>query len=160
MDGMQIVKAAKQRNAKVVVLVLTGYGDMQSAVGALHLAADDCIQKQCDTGDLVFRMNRCLDKKDLERTLVVEKANNDSDEMATLLAEGCTRNFNYLLARIMGAIKLAEDGLFKDESPAQFFTWAVNGCIQVQELTPTLNQVSDMYRPKISVVPAKKSYPL
>ena len=77
MDGMQVLKEAKQHNTQGVVLVLTGYGDMQSAVDALRLGADDYIQKPCDTGELIYRMDKCLEKKGLEKELAAEKAKND-----------------------------------------------------------------------------------
>lgn len=47
LDGFQVLKAAKKKDAWTIVIILTGYGDMESAVDALRLGADDFLQKPC-----------------------------------------------------------------------------------------------------------------
>ena len=66
-DGFQVLKAAKQRDVRTMVIILTGYGNMESAVDALRLGADDFLQKPCDIDELRYRMVNCLVKQDLER---------------------------------------------------------------------------------------------
>jgi ActR/RegA family two-component response regulator len=50
-----------------MVIILTGYGNMESAVDALRLGADDFLQKPCDIEELRYRMANCFVKQDLER---------------------------------------------------------------------------------------------
>ncbi|MBM9537667.1 response regulator [Desulfobulbus alkaliphilus] len=66
-DGFQVLKAAKQRDARTMVIILTGYGNMESAVDALRLGADDFLQKPCEIEELRYRMANCFVKQDLER---------------------------------------------------------------------------------------------
>jgi DNA-binding response OmpR family regulator len=66
-DGFQVLKAAKQRDARTMVIILTGYGNMESAVDALRLGADDFLQKPCEMDELRYRMANCFVKQDLER---------------------------------------------------------------------------------------------
>ena len=40
-DGIQVLKAVKTASPDTMVLILTGYGDMGSAIEALRLSADD-----------------------------------------------------------------------------------------------------------------------
>jgi YesN/AraC family two-component response regulator len=74
LDGFQVLKTAKRRNASTMVIILTGYGDMQAAIDALRLGADDFLQKPIDSDELLFRMANCLVKQDLLRKVELYEA--------------------------------------------------------------------------------------
>ena len=40
-DGLGVLKAVKKQTPQTSVIILTGYGDMRSAIDALRLGADD-----------------------------------------------------------------------------------------------------------------------
>jgi DNA-binding NtrC family response regulator len=69
LDGFQVLKAAKKKNAWTMVIILTGYGDMDSAVDALRLGADDFLQKPCDADELLYRVSNCLVKQEMQRKI-------------------------------------------------------------------------------------------
>lgn len=69
LDGLQIVKAAKQKNLQTMVIILTGYGALESAVDAFRLGADDFLQKPCDTDELLYRISNCFVKQELQRKI-------------------------------------------------------------------------------------------
>ena len=64
-DGISVLRASKKAAPLTCVLILTGYGDMSSAIEALRLGADDYLLKPCDTDELMYRLNYCLEKKSL-----------------------------------------------------------------------------------------------
>ena len=66
-DGFQVLKGAKERDARTMVIILTGYGNMESAVDALRLGVVDFLQKPCEIEELRYRMANCFVKQDLER---------------------------------------------------------------------------------------------
>jgi len=66
-DGFQVLKACKQKDAQTIVIILTGYADLDSAVDALRLRANDFLQKPYDTDELLYRMANCFAKQDLQR---------------------------------------------------------------------------------------------
>lgn len=68
-DGFEVLKAAKKKDAQTMVIILTGYADLEAAIAALRLGADDFLQKPCDPGELLWRISKCLDKQDLQRKL-------------------------------------------------------------------------------------------
>jgi DNA-binding response OmpR family regulator len=70
-DGIQILKKAKQINPEIMVIILTGYGDMTSAIDALRLNADDYMLKPCQPEEMNFRVAACLDKLELSRKINV-----------------------------------------------------------------------------------------
>nr|WP_321469156.1 response regulator [uncultured Desulfobulbus sp.] len=71
-DGFGVLKAAKRLSPITSVIILTGYGDMHSAIDALRLGADDFTIKPCEVEELVFRIRRCLDKQNLLRNLSLQ----------------------------------------------------------------------------------------
>lgn len=64
-DGISVLKSAKKLPLPISVLILTGYGDLGSAIDALRLGADDYIIKPCDVDQLAHRLTQCLEKQDL-----------------------------------------------------------------------------------------------
>jgi YesN/AraC family two-component response regulator len=70
-DGFQVLKAAKQRDLQIMVIILTGYGVMESAIDALRLGADDFLQKPCDTDELLYRISNCFVKQELLRKIAI-----------------------------------------------------------------------------------------
>ncbi|BBO92796.1 hypothetical protein DSCOOX_59760 [Desulfosarcina ovata subsp. ovata] len=68
-DGIGGLKAAKEKNRETMVLILTGYGDMGSAIGALRLDADDYMLKPCEPDEMRIRVSRCFDRLEAARKL-------------------------------------------------------------------------------------------
>ena len=70
-DGVQLLKRAKEIDATVMVIILTGYGDMLSAIAAIRSKADDYILKPCEPAELFLRVERCFQKLELTRRLAL-----------------------------------------------------------------------------------------
>ena len=68
-DGIQVLKKAKELNPEIMVIILTGYEVMNSAIDALRLDADDYMLKPCESEEIFFRVERCLEKLELKRTI-------------------------------------------------------------------------------------------
>lgn len=68
-NGINVLQAAKQQHPESVAIILTGFGDLTSAVDALRLDADDYLLKPCDPDELFFRIKRCLEKFEMKRKI-------------------------------------------------------------------------------------------
>jgi DNA-binding NtrC family response regulator len=62
-DGLQILKAAKDRSSATEVIVMTAFGSIDSAVQAMRLGAYDYLQKPFDPDDVVLVVARALERK-------------------------------------------------------------------------------------------------
>lgn len=62
--GLKVLQEAKKINPEVCVFLLTGYGDMTSAIEALRLGADDYLLKPCDMREFLLRISRHLEKQE------------------------------------------------------------------------------------------------
>ncbi|MCD6571630.1 MAG: sigma-54-dependent Fis family transcriptional regulator [Deltaproteobacteria bacterium] len=61
MDGLELVEHIKVISPKTVVLVLTGYGSIKTAISALRLGVYDYLLKPCDEDELLIRIRRALE---------------------------------------------------------------------------------------------------
>lgn len=68
-DGIQVLKKSKEIDATIMVIILTGFGDMISAIDALRNQADDYMLKPCESEEIFFRVERCLEKLELARKI-------------------------------------------------------------------------------------------
>jgi DNA-binding NarL/FixJ family response regulator len=62
MDGLEVSRKVKELNPKTPIMILTGYGSMETAIEALRLDLDDYILKPVNRDDLFEKINQCLDK--------------------------------------------------------------------------------------------------
>jgi len=70
-DGIGVLKKAKETDPETMVIILTGFGDLISAIEALRLDADDYLLKPCEPEELSFRISSCLEKLELKRRIKV-----------------------------------------------------------------------------------------
>ena len=68
-DGIQVLKKTKNLHPETMVIILTGYGNMKSAIEALRHEADDYLLKPCESEEMLYRVNRCLEKAELTRKI-------------------------------------------------------------------------------------------
>ncbi len=66
-DGIGVLQEAKRHHPDICAIILTGYGDMTSAIEALRQGADDYLLKPCDTEELLLRVTGCLKKQEAFR---------------------------------------------------------------------------------------------
>jgi len=71
LDGIGVLKKAKEADPDTVVIILTGFGDLISAIDALRLDADDYLLKPCESEELSFRISSGLEKLELRRKIKV-----------------------------------------------------------------------------------------
>jgi len=62
-SGIEIMKEARRKGIKTNFIVITGYGEVESAVEAMKLGAVDYIQKPFDTGRLLEILNKIKSRK-------------------------------------------------------------------------------------------------
>ncbi|MFH1953985.1 MAG: response regulator [Pseudomonadota bacterium] len=72
-DGIELLETIKKIDRKVSVVVITGYGTIESAVKAIKLGAYDFIQKPLRLRELRIVVERALEKYDLSKQLGVFK---------------------------------------------------------------------------------------
>lgn len=64
-NGLDIIERIKKRNSNARVVVLTGYGNIATAVSAVKLGAFDYLEKPATTDDIYYALTRDDDDKPL-----------------------------------------------------------------------------------------------
>lgn len=70
-NGFQVLEAAKRRDPLIKFILLSGYGNGDTAIDAMRLGADDFLEKPCDTDELQYRISSCLEKGELQRKVAL-----------------------------------------------------------------------------------------
>ncbi|MEW6269751.1 MAG: sigma-54 dependent transcriptional regulator [Thermodesulfobacteriota bacterium] len=73
MDGMTFLRSIQDMAARPALVVLTGYGTIQSAVDAMKLGAADYLIKPCNPDDLKIVIERQLELRSLRREVATLK---------------------------------------------------------------------------------------
>jgi DNA-binding NtrC family response regulator len=65
-DGLELVRLARSLNATTAVIVLTGYGSVETAVEAMKAGAYDYLTKPVNYDELLIQTERALEQKRLQ----------------------------------------------------------------------------------------------
>jgi response regulator RpfG family c-di-GMP phosphodiesterase len=95
MDGLELLKKVKTLGPQMMVIMMTGYAEVDTVVKALHFGAYDFILKPFDLDLVVFSVKKALDKKRLEEVVA------DYDQHMEELVEDRTAD----LRRAYGMLK-------------------------------------------------------
>jgi signal transduction histidine kinase len=68
-DGLSVARHVHERDIETPVIVLTGFGSLESAVDAMHKGVFDYLLKPCDVDELRSTVRRALDHGRLARGL-------------------------------------------------------------------------------------------
>ncbi len=66
-DGLQILAAVKERSPETEVILITGFGSVDTAVEAMKAGAYDYITKPVDPDDLVITLRKAVERRQLRR---------------------------------------------------------------------------------------------
>lgn len=72
MGGIEVLRAAKERDPDAAVLILTGYGTVHSAVKAMKSGAFDYLTKPLNIEELRFKVNQALEHRSLKRQMLFQ----------------------------------------------------------------------------------------
>ncbi len=80
MDGLEVLKVAKDKNADVVVIMISAHATAETAVDAMNAGAYDYVPKPFDNEELLSTIEKALDLKSLDK----EKGRMNNDLKGTL----------------------------------------------------------------------------
>jgi len=82
MDGIEVLRKIKEINPEVEVIVITGHGDMESAIQSLHLGASDFLTKPVSDQLLSIALKRAEERLKTKKTL-----NNYANDLWNMVKE-------------------------------------------------------------------------
>jgi DNA-binding response OmpR family regulator len=85
-DGLQVLREARNRGPDIVVIMLTGHGSLESAIEAIKYGAFDYLLKPVGVADLKNSIQRGLEKR--QTALQQRRLANQAREFARAIIEG------------------------------------------------------------------------
>lgn len=85
MDGVEVLEAAKKIKPEIPMVMISGHGDLDTAVNTMRLGAFDYISKPPDLNRLLNTVRIALDRKELvvENTLLKKKVGKNYEMIGT-----------------------------------------------------------------------------
>ncbi len=74
LDGLQLLQEIKRRDSTIPVLMISGHGNLDTAVAAVREGAIDFIEKPFEAGRLIYLVHRATETERLRRENVALKA--------------------------------------------------------------------------------------
>ncbi|MHC5162414.1 MAG: response regulator, partial [Planctomycetota bacterium] len=66
LDGITLLKEIKNKNPNQAVIVMTAFGTVETAIEAMKLGAFDYLQKPFSTEELILKLDRLMNYKNIE----------------------------------------------------------------------------------------------
>lgn len=105
MDGLEVLRRIKERRPEAEVIIITGHGDIDSAIEALQHGASDFINKPIRDEALAISLKRARDKLDIRRQL--KAYTDDLENMVRIATEEVHRKSSFQSK----LIKSSNDGI-------------------------------------------------
>jgi len=94
MDGVEVLEAAKKEKPEIPFIMISGHGDLDTAVNTMRLGAFDYISKPPDLNRLLTTVRNALDKKELviENRILKKKVSKNYDMIGDSPAIGAIKD--------------------------------------------------------------------
>ena len=109
-NGMELTRRARELVPDIQVVILTGYGDMKSAVEAHRLGAYDYLTKPVDTGRLVQTLRNGAEHYRLiqENRFLIHSLR-EANRIKTEFINGMSHEFRTPIGHILGFAQILQD---------------------------------------------------
>jgi len=88
LDGLEVLKAIREKSPGCEVVMLTGHGSIDTAIESIRLGAYDYVPKPCPLDELEVRLQRALERQTLRRrTTLLERGLTPPDPGDSFIGE-------------------------------------------------------------------------
>ncbi len=115
MDGLELYKKIAQIDKKVVVIIMTAYGTIESAVNAMKLGIEDYIQKPLNYEELKITVAKIFEKINLKEELEILKGQLYGENVFENMI-GKSRKMKEIFKKIINIAKVDSTVLITGES--------------------------------------------
>jgi len=117
MDGLEVLKRVKDLDPETEVIIITGHGDIDSAIEALQNGASDFINKPVRDETLSIALKRAKEKIDIR--LKLKEYTDDLENMVKIATEEVKRKSNFQRK----LIKSSNDGIVATDDDWKIVTF-------------------------------------
>jgi len=101
MGGLEVLQQVKEMHPQTSVFMLTGYGDMSTAIQSLQSGADDYLLKPCDLDELLKKAERSFERQEMVVQLKMQNEQLVSEIASRKKAENLLRKAHEELEQLV-----------------------------------------------------------
>jgi K+-sensing histidine kinase KdpD len=142
-DGFQVMEYISQQSPDTLIIIMTGYSSIDSAIEALRKGAYDYIRKPFEMGELINTINNALDKRRLEASQkMAEEALRESSEKIKFFAYSISHDLKSPVIGIHGIVKKLYGNYrnILDEKGKKYCDQILKASEQIVHLVNDINQ--------------------
>lgn len=87
LTGIELLEKIREKNLETEVIIVTGYGSIDSAVGAMKKGAYDYIAKPFDLDELLLKVRKIFEEKAMKKEIMALKASLGTDKKISGIAK-------------------------------------------------------------------------
>lgn len=140
MDGLALLKEVKKISPESIVLMITGHSSVETAVNAMYAGAMDYILKPCERADLLFKVQRALDRQRLGNIAKQKEKQDALLELVRGLADTLNNRMTTVVA--LGDLALGHLQHSEMEKARDRLKSAVEAALRVTEVVNELLMVT------------------
>ncbi|MFZ5995401.1 MAG: response regulator [Thermodesulfobacteriota bacterium] len=146
MDGLTLLKEVKKISPESIVLMITGHSSVETAVNAMYDGAMDYILKPCEQADLLFKVQRALDRQRLGEIAKQKEKQDALLELVRGLADTLNNRMTTVVA--LGDLALEHLDHSEAEKAKDRLKSAVEAALRVTEVVNELLSVTSYINEK------------
>ncbi len=148
MDGLEVLRRVKDIDTDVQVIIITGHGDIDSAIESLQYGASDFINKPVQDEVLAIALKRAIEKLEIQQKL--KAYTSDLEDMCRMATEEFSRKSNFLEK----VITSSNDGIIgtDDEWKITIFNPGAERIFGYSRAEVRDMDVKDLYPPEITEI--------
>jgi DNA-binding NtrC family response regulator len=146
-SGLDVLRFAREKHPESIVIVVTGYASVRSAVEALRLGALDYLIKPCDESELLFRVRMGIERLHLRHELREREL--DAEKMKAIAQTAVTVNdqINTPLNVILNSAELIRLSTVPDSGEVQQSLEFIHQ--EVSKIKAVIQRLAKIADPKI-----------
>jgi len=140
MDGLELLEKVKGKYPDIMVVIITAYGSIESAVKAMKIGANDYLLKPFKPDQLSLVMERISHQKRLISKHNIEKVMMQQEKLASIgrLSAGVAHEINNPLTTILTSAMLIQEDLCPDQSVCAELQIVISEALRCRKIVSSL----------------------
>ncbi len=137
MNGLEVLEKAKKISPETAVILVSGYGILETSIEAMRRDAADFIIKPCDREELIYRVKKALERQQLETDAREAKLHKSMSETLGAVAH----EINNPLTGIIGNAELLLIDVSESDSDYKSLTNIMRSAERIAETVQQMRKI-------------------
>jgi DNA-binding response OmpR family regulator len=150
MNGLELLERVKKQSPQIAIMILTGFASIQTAIDSLRLGAIDYLRKPINIDELIIRVKKAIERKELEKKLAEAERRLTYNATITTANHEINQPLTVILSGIdMLKMEFQRQGV-EDKKLQHYLNIIEKSSIRIADILKRLREISS---PKILNIP-------